>query len=81
MSRHRQNYFDQVVPEPRVSRLQLALYLIVILGVYGGLSTLDYRDARMEECHRKSSVKYQFTYQPETDLCIKELRNGTTQKN
>lgn len=82
MSRHRQNYFNSVVPEPRLSRLQLICIFAVIAAVYAGLSTLDYREAREAECSRKSNYKYQFTYDPSTDLCTKELRNhGTTQKN
>ena len=81
MSRHRQNYFDRHIPEPRISNWQLAAYFAVILAVYAALSTLDYRDARKDECERKSNIKYQFTYDPSTDLCTKELRNGTTQKN
>ena len=81
MSRHRQNYFDRHIPEPRLSRLQLICIFVVIAFVYAGLSTLDYREAREVECSRKTNYKYQVTYDPSTDICTKELKNGTTQKN
>lgn len=81
MSRYRQNYFEHRLPELRLSCWQLAAFLLTLIVTYSALSTLDYREARSEECARKSNWQYQVTYNPKTDACVKELKNGTTKKD
>ena len=81
MSRYRQNYFVSKLPEPRLSRWQLGAILLTLIVTYSALSTLDYREARSEECARKSNWQYQVTYNPTTDACVMELKNGTAKKD
>jgi hypothetical protein len=68
---HRQ-HFNEWCPEPQLSRGWLALYCAAILACWTLVSTMDYRDARKEECERKTTAKFTFTYQHQTDTCRKE---------
>jgi hypothetical protein len=60
------------------SRGMTILYLIAIAAAWVLLSTADYHDARRQECGSRSTAKYLVTWNPSTDRCEKELRNGTT---
>ncbi len=81
MSNPHRQHFNEWCPEPRLSRGWFAVYMAAIFACYVLVSTMDFREARKEECERKSYGKYVFTYQPSTDKCIKEYQSGTTKKN
>lgn len=81
MNRRKYVYFEDVFPEPKVSKTLLACYLLTVIGVWAAMSTLDYREARSMECARKSNSAYIVYHDSDTDTCKKEPRNGTTKKN
>ena len=80
---HRQ-HFNEWCPEPQISRGWLIVYLTAILACYMIVSHLDYQDATEQaraNCEVRSTVYTKFTYQPESGICKKERKNGTTKKN
>jgi hypothetical protein len=63
------------------NRALTILYFIVIAAAWALLSDSDYSEARRVECGNRSSAKYLVTWNPSTDRCEKEVRNGTTSQN
>lgn len=63
------------------NRFMTAVYLIAIAIAWAMLSTMDYQDARREECQARSNARWTVTYDVESDTCKKEANHGTTKKD